>query len=99
VVTVKGVSSRSEYVHLRVEPEERKRWQEAARASGRSLSQMIRDGIEVELERCDHGGGEGGIAASAAPHTQPARATGSVAPTLEERLRRAASGGAPVIRT
>jgi hypothetical protein len=36
------------YVHLRAEASERKRWKEAAERSGRTLSAMIRDALEVE---------------------------------------------------
>jgi hypothetical protein len=74
VVTVNGVSSRSKYVHLRVEPNERKRWQEAAKASGRSLSAMIRDALAAELERRDHGNGDGVAPAFVATQTRSARA-------------------------
>jgi len=84
VVTVSGVSNRSVFVHLRVTATERKRWQEAAASSGRSLSQMIRDGIEGKLAGRDHREGDGGVASSAAPQTQPARAKAPA--TLEERL-------------
>jgi hypothetical protein len=79
VVTVKGVSS--EYVHLRVEPSERKGWQEAAERSGRSLSAMIRDALEVELTGRDHGDADGGVASSAAQQAHSARAK-----TLEEKI-------------
>ena len=59
MVTVSGVSNRSVFVHLRVTATERKRWQEAAASSGRSLSQMIRDGIEGKLAGRDHREGDG----------------------------------------
>jgi hypothetical protein len=80
VVTVNGVSSRSEYVHLRVEPSERKRWKEAAERSGRSLSAMIRDAFEAELERCDHVQAEQMASPSVSSPTSLARAK-----PLEER--------------
>jgi hypothetical protein len=85
VVTVSGVSNRSVFVHLRVTATERKRWQEAAASSGRSLSQMIRDGIEGKLAGRDHREGDGGVASSVSPQTQSARAKAPPA-TLEERL-------------
>jgi hypothetical protein len=78
------VSSRSEYVHLRVEPSERKRWQEAAERSGRSLSAMVRDALEVELERCDHADNDEGLRSSVSPHQHSARAKAPA--TLAERL-------------
>jgi len=84
VVTVKGVSSRSEYVHLRVEPSERKGWQEAAERSGRSLSAMIREALEVELERCDHVQAEQVSAPSVSPQAQPARARAEAADVFTE---------------
>jgi hypothetical protein len=84
VATISGVSRRSEYVHLRVESSERKRWQEAASASGRTLSAMIRDALEVEL-------GDGvatksvtGLPAWLPLQPQPARAKAPA--SLEERL-------------
>ncbi len=81
MVTVNGVSSKSEYVHLRVGPSERKRWQEAARASGRSLSTLIREALEVELARRDHADKDEGLRSSVAQQTGPARAK-----TLEEKI-------------
>lgn len=68
------------YVHLRAEASERERWKEAAERSGRTLSAMIRDALEVELERCDHGQAEQGSSPSVATQTRSAHAS------LEERL-------------
>jgi hypothetical protein len=50
VATLSGVSV---YVHLRAEANERERWKQAANASGRSLSAMIRDALEeVQSSTC-----------------------------------------------
>jgi hypothetical protein len=68
VVTISSVAHRSTFVHLRAELAERKRWQEAASSSGRSLSALIRDALEAELGHRDHGDGDGGVAQAPPAH-------------------------------